>query len=232
MIALIHANSNERHACFNTLTSMGHSVAVYHSPETFVNSGALDKTDFLILGRLRICPAQSEALLWASSIRPHLRTLVPGLGQIELKDLCETFDVYVDTISQTNVQAYLPGIEALSTWKSGEQENDANNVERQQGGSNVVSIAFQDPLPADFTDVVVGTKPSTEAAMANPRNSPGRDSGRCQRPAKTLPMQWRDKIGPGRIAEVPRSLTGLFLISSRSLHRKTEQSNVWAWPLH
>jgi hypothetical protein len=41
MIAVIKTASGVRHACFNTLTEIGHSVAVFHSPGTFISSGTI-----------------------------------------------------------------------------------------------------------------------------------------------------------------------------------------------
>jgi len=110
MIALIDTASNVRHACFNTLTEMGHSVAVFHSPDTFVNFGAIYRTKLLIIGKTRICPTKSEALLWARSARPNLRTVLPGLGEIELRQLCEAYEMEKVDVYRSDICDYLAKI--------------------------------------------------------------------------------------------------------------------------
>jgi FixJ family two-component response regulator len=76
MIVVIDTASNVRRSCFNALTEMGHSVVVFHSPDTFINSGAFYNTSLFILGETRVGWSESEALLWASTIRPNVRTLL------------------------------------------------------------------------------------------------------------------------------------------------------------
>src|ERR1700733_8243304 len=87
MISVIDNTSTLRHACFNALTTLGHSVATFHSPETFVNSGAIYTSNLLILGRTRLCRTKCEALQWASAVRPDLRTLLLHPDYIELRHL-------------------------------------------------------------------------------------------------------------------------------------------------
>lgn len=110
MIALIDTTSSVRRACFDALTEMGHSAAVFHSPETFINSGAIYAADLLIVGKTRICRTQSEALQWAGTVRPNLRTLLLGYGLIELKGLCQLYEMKGDDTPQADVCDYLTEI--------------------------------------------------------------------------------------------------------------------------
>jgi hypothetical protein len=103
MIAVIDTASSVRHTCFNTLTEMGISVAVFHSPDTFVNSGAIYKASLLILGKTRVCLTKSEPLIWAGFVRPHLRTVLPGLGEIELWQLGEIRERVGTEMSQPSI---------------------------------------------------------------------------------------------------------------------------------
>jgi hypothetical protein len=89
MISVIDNTSTLRHACFNALATLGHPVVAFHSPETFVNSGAIYNSNLLILGRTRLCPSKCEALQWASAIRPNLRTLLLHPDCIELRHLLQ-----------------------------------------------------------------------------------------------------------------------------------------------
>jgi hypothetical protein len=92
MVSVICSSSDIRHACFDVLTALGHKVAVFHSPETFVNSGAFYKTSLLILGRTRFCRTKSEAVQWAMTIRPELETLLlhPHCMQLyRLDEICK-----------------------------------------------------------------------------------------------------------------------------------------------
>lgn len=92
MIAVIDAASNVRHACFNALTGFGHSVLVPQSPETYINPGALYSTNLLMLGSPRVKRTRSEPLLWARAVRPHLRTVLIGLVETQVKYLSEMFE--------------------------------------------------------------------------------------------------------------------------------------------
>jgi hypothetical protein len=76
LITVIDNTSCVRHACFDSLTALGQFVSVFHSPETFVDSGAIFGTDLLILGRTRFCRTKCEALRWASTVRPNLKTFL------------------------------------------------------------------------------------------------------------------------------------------------------------
>ena len=92
MISVIDNTSCVRHACFDSLTALGQFVAVFHSPETFVDSGAIFGTDLLILGRTRFCRTKCEALRWASTVRPNLKTFLLHPDCMEwrpLRQLCE-----------------------------------------------------------------------------------------------------------------------------------------------
>jgi hypothetical protein len=111
MIAVIDTASSVRHTYYSTLTKMGHSVVVFHSPDTFVNSGAIYKVNLLILGKTRVCVTKSESLLWARFARPNLRTLLPGFGEIELKHLCEAHEMGKVETLQVEICDHLPQIE-------------------------------------------------------------------------------------------------------------------------
>jgi hypothetical protein len=76
MIAVIDNCSQVRRQCFDVLNAAGLEVAVFHSPETFVHSGAVHKSGLLILGRTTKCVTQSAALQWASSFYPDLKTYI------------------------------------------------------------------------------------------------------------------------------------------------------------
>jgi DNA-binding NtrC family response regulator len=76
MVALIDNSSAVRRACYDMLTSAGRPVTVFYSPETFVNSGAVNETDLLIIGRIRSSLQECEAIRWASVVRPELKTLL------------------------------------------------------------------------------------------------------------------------------------------------------------
>jgi hypothetical protein len=92
MISVIDNTSCVRHACFDSLTALGQFVAVFHSPETFVDSGAIFGTDLLILGRTRSCRTKCEALRWAGTVRPNLKTFLLHPDCTEwrpLHQLCE-----------------------------------------------------------------------------------------------------------------------------------------------
>jgi hypothetical protein len=92
LITVIDNTSCVRHACFDSLTALGQFVAVFHSPETFVDSGAIFATDLLILGRTRSCRTKCEALRWASAVRPDLGTFLLHPDCTEwrpLRELCE-----------------------------------------------------------------------------------------------------------------------------------------------
>jgi hypothetical protein len=119
MIAVIDTASNVRHAYFNALTEMGHSVVVFHSPDTFVNSGAIYKANLLILGETRVCVTKSEALLWAKSARPNLRTLLPGFGEVELQHLSELFETEGVATTQVDLREYLAEIGGRGAMKQG-----------------------------------------------------------------------------------------------------------------
>jgi hypothetical protein len=102
VISVIDNSSSLRHACFDALTALGQSVAVFHSPETFVDSGAIFATDLLILGRTRSCITQCEALQWASVVRPDLNALLLDPGRIELRRLRHLCEEGGSSISDDN----------------------------------------------------------------------------------------------------------------------------------
>jgi hypothetical protein len=103
MIAVIDTASRVRHACFNTLTKLGYPVVVFHSPDTFINSGTIYKATLLIIGKTRVPLAESEGLQWARSVRPSLRILVLGPREISLKQLHELFEREASENSQPDI---------------------------------------------------------------------------------------------------------------------------------
>lgn len=103
MIAVIDTASSVRHACFNALTEMGYPVVVFYSPDTFINSGAIYSASVLVLGETRVGRTRSEALLWASVVRPDLHTLLLGPGEIQLIHLCELFETDAAATARVNV---------------------------------------------------------------------------------------------------------------------------------
>jgi len=113
MIAVIDNSSSVRHACFNALTEIGHSVTVFYSPETFIDSGTIYAVDLLVLGGMRVCRTKSEALQWAGSVRPNLRTLLLGYGEIELKHLCELSGIEEIETSRADVCDYRAEIQTV-----------------------------------------------------------------------------------------------------------------------
>jgi hypothetical protein len=58
------------------LTATGQTVKVFHSPETFVNSGAVFKSELLILGRTAQSILECGTLQWAAMVRPNLQTFL------------------------------------------------------------------------------------------------------------------------------------------------------------
>lgn len=109
MISLIDCTSRVRHACFDAITALGQSVNVFYSPESFVNSGVLFRTDVLILGTTRFCRTESEPLRWASVVCPELKTILLVSNGIELcllSDACNAVSsshFTTDSASQLDV---------------------------------------------------------------------------------------------------------------------------------
>jgi hypothetical protein len=87
MIAVIDINSEVRHECFKALSEDGIPVAVFHSTQTFVDSGAIFETRLLLLGQTRPCRSQCDSLRWARTMRPHLDTLLLKPLQLSIRSL-------------------------------------------------------------------------------------------------------------------------------------------------
>jgi hypothetical protein len=107
MIAVIDISSEVRHICFDVLSEADKPAVVFYSTQTFVNSGAIFKADRLVLGRTRFCRTRCEALRWASTIRPSLRTVLLDPYRIELRSLSETCTDSIDRLPGNSSSARL-----------------------------------------------------------------------------------------------------------------------------
>jgi hypothetical protein len=102
MIAVIDKASEVRHTCTEALAALGQPAAAYYSTQSFVNSGAIFTSDLLILGRTRSCRTQCEALQWAKTVRPNLKTILLHPDCVEQRLLfhaCESVDSLADDAS-------------------------------------------------------------------------------------------------------------------------------------
>jgi hypothetical protein len=91
MVTVIDTNSMIRRVAFHALLAAGESIEVFYSPESFVSSNAILRTDMLILGYTRTRLFKCEAVHCAAGLRPNLTTLLLNCEMVQacrLLDLC------------------------------------------------------------------------------------------------------------------------------------------------
>jgi hypothetical protein len=92
VISVIERTSKVRRACFDAIEAIGEQVRIFYSVQSFVDTGAIFASDVVVLGLLPLCTQQCEPLLWASSVRPKLTTLLLGEASTlkrNLSDVCD-----------------------------------------------------------------------------------------------------------------------------------------------
>jgi hypothetical protein len=92
VISVIEKTSHVRKACFEAIDSIGESVRVFYSIQSFVDTGAIFTSDLVVLGRIPFCTFECEPLRWASSVRPDLATLLLGQSPYVKRWLSEVYE--------------------------------------------------------------------------------------------------------------------------------------------